>query len=207
MSGDGQVLVWTGRVLTAEDLRRNLNGQRSVALSQGTVVTPLAREHLRERGIVVYAEELKSSTAVTRRGYAQDRSYPAVSSAIVALNRAGTTFLAMSADGSLPAGLWSKAIASGLPRGDCESAVVFCDNPGLFCCVANKIPGIRAAAVTTPPQAARARTTVGANLVAVEMPGRTYFEVLQILRLFQSKANCPAEIARTLEELDGHAHR
>ncbi len=59
----------------------------------------------------------------------------------------------------------------------------------------------------TPAQAARARTTLGANLFAVEMPGRTYFELRQILRVVAAPVACPAELATTLQELDGHAHR
>ena len=50
--------------------------------------------------------------------------------------------------------------------------------------------------------------TLGVNLLAVEMPGRTFFEMRQMLRLL-----CAAVVlARTgwpctLQELDGHAHR
>ena len=77
-----------------------------------------------------------------------------------------------------------------------------------MCCVANKVPGLRAAAVTTVGQAARATRTLGANLLAVEMPGRTYFEVRQILRaVCANAAACPGGVAETLTELDGFAHR
>ena len=87
--------------------------------------------------------------------------------------------------------------------------VVFCDDPGLVCCVANKVPGLRAVAVTTVAQAARATLTLGANLLAVEMPGRTFFEMRQILRCLcgAESTACPAGVACTLRELDGHAHR
>ena len=86
--------------------------------------------------------------------------------------------------------------------------VVFCHDPGLVCCVANKVPGLRAAAVTTVAQAARATLTLGANLLAVEMPGRTYFEMRQILRLLcDGRRPVRHGVACTLQELDGHAHR
>jgi hypothetical protein len=38
---------------------------------------------------------------------------------------------------------------------------------------------------------------LGANLFAIEMPGRTFFEFRQMLK----------SIAKVLQELDGHAHR
>ena len=53
-----------------------------------------------------------------------------------------------------------------------------------------------------------ATLTLAANLLAVEMPGRTFFEVRQILRICcAAAAVCPAPLAGTLQELDGHAHR
>ena len=77
MSADGHALLWPGRVLTAEDLRRNLNGHASVALGSGAIVTPAAREHLLERGI-----RLSSPVDAARAGYARDREYPFVAAAI-----------------------------------------------------------------------------------------------------------------------------
>ena len=78
-----------------------------------------------------------------------------------------------------------------------------------MCCVANKVPGLRAVAVTTVSQAARATLTLGANLVAVEMPSRTFFEMRQILGALCriTEPVCPPGVACTLQELDGHAHR
>jgi hypothetical protein len=104
---------------------------------------------------------------------------------------------------------WVRGIAECLARGECCGAVLFCGDAGLACCVANKVPGIRAAAVVTVPQARQALTKLGANLLAVEQDGRTFFEFKQILRLCcaQSVACCPPGVACVLEELDGHAHR
>jgi hypothetical protein len=75
--------------------------------------------------------------------------------------------------------------------------------------VANKVAGLRAVTAVTVGQAARATRTLGANLIAVEMPGRTFFEVRQILRTLCTSAlpACPDGVACTLQELDGHAHR
>jgi ribose 5-phosphate isomerase RpiB len=87
--------------------------------------------------------------------------------------------------------------------------VIFCSDAGLLCCVANKVAGLRAAPANTVAQAARATLSLGANLIAVEMPGRTFFEVRQIIRTccLAAPPACPAGVACTLQELDGHAHR
>src|SRR5262249_53104672 len=104
---------------------------------------------------------------------------------------------------------WAREVAQCLARGQCRGVVVFCQDPGLVCCVANKVPGMRAAAGTTVAQAAKATMSLGANFLAVEMPGRTLFEIRQILRTFCTPGGCvcPSPVACQLQELDGHAHR
>lgn len=104
---------------------------------------------------------------------------------------------------------WVRQIAQCLASGECHGAVLFCDDAGLACCVANKVPGIRAVAVHTIPQARQALANLGANLLVMEQDGRTFFEFKQVLRLCctQSAGGCPPGVACVLQELDGHAHR
>jgi hypothetical protein len=139
-------------------------------------------------------------------GYAvQGTPAPMLEVALRALHRAGTMpHVLPGCNGSTSA--WVRRIAECLGREDCQAAVLFCDNPELACCVANKVAGIRAAAVHSVAQAARALDQLGANLLIVEMAGRTYFEFKALLGL-AGAGTCPPEIACTLTELDGHAHR
>ncbi len=103
---------------------------------------------------------------------------------------------------------WVRDVATCLANGDCRAAVLFCADVGLACCVANKVAGIRAVAVEGVNQAARALRNLGANLLVVEMAGRTYYECRQLLRLCQEQPSaCPPRLACVLQELDGHAHR
>jgi hypothetical protein len=103
---------------------------------------------------------------------------------------------------------WVRDLAACLADGECRVAVLFCADPCLACCVANKVPGVRAAAVDSVSQAMRALRNVGANLLVVEMAGRTYYECRELLRLCQEQASaCPPGLACVLQELDGHAHR
>jgi ribose/galactose isomerase len=103
---------------------------------------------------------------------------------------------------------WVRQVAECLRSGQCRTAVLFCQDAGLACCVANKVPGVRAAVVWTVPQAAQALVRLGANLLVVEMAGRTFFECKELLRLCcDGAAACPPGVACVLQELDGHAHR
>jgi hypothetical protein len=142
-------------------------------------------------------------------GYAVERQpRPMLAVALQALRREGAEPVAL-AECNGDAGRWVRAVAECLGRGECGGAVVFCDDAGLACCVANKVPGIRAAAVWTVAQAERAVRGLGANVLAVEQSGRTFYEFKQILRLCCTgpAADCPPGVARVLRELDGHAHR
>jgi ribose 5-phosphate isomerase RpiB len=141
-------------------------------------------------------------------GVGQDRPYPMVRAALQGLSRESHALREWDcAPGNLYC-RWAKEVAECLARGECKGGVLFCGDPGLVACVANKVSGLRAVPVTTVGQAARATLTLAANLLVVEMPGRTYFEVRQILRtLVGNGARCPDGVACTLTELDGHAHR
>src|SRR5262249_4742967 len=150
-------------------------------------ITPLALEQLRERGVQVSREPAtpKAPAAPVRPpwGYAQDRPHPMVATAVQSLQREGVAWKEFAPADCGPDCLWARSLAECVARGECRGGVVFCQDPGLVCCVANKVAGLRAAPVTTVAQAGRAVLTLGPNLVAVEMPGRTYFEIRQILRV------------------------
>jgi hypothetical protein len=197
-NSDAPVLHWPGRVLSLADLQRSLNGHRDIILAPGTIITPLAAEELRHRGVTLTrrTEKPAASSAVTW-GVACERSYAVVTNAMQGLARESTPLRELAWHGA-------RAVADQVATGTC--VVAFCEDPALVCCVANKLPGLRAAAVNTVLQASRAATTLGANLLAVEMPGRTFFEVRQILRNL-GRPVCPEEMATVLRGLDGHAHR
>jgi hypothetical protein len=139
-------------------------------------------------------------------GYAiQGQPAPMLEVALQAMRRTGSVPQPLPAcSGSTCA--WVRNIAECLGRQTCGAAVLFCDDPELACCVANKFAGIRAASVSSVSQANRALVDLGANLLIVEMVGRTYFEFKALLALAGSAA-CPPGIACALTELDGHAHR
>ena len=68
-------------------MRRNLKGQRRLILSTATIVTPSAAEELQRRAVEVVREKPEIHDA--KWGYAADRIYPAVTSALQALRREG----------------------------------------------------------------------------------------------------------------------
>ena len=111
-----------------------------------------------------------------------------------ALEREGVSLQELKLPDRSSACRWVCAVAEWVASGGvnpCRGGVIFCDDAGLLCCVANKVAGLRAVVANTVPQAARATLTLGANLVAVDMPGRTFFEVRQILRTLCCRRGAP----------------
>lgn len=202
---------WAGQVLSAEDLRQGLNGQGEVILSPRTVVTPMALDLLRANRvrIVRQPEDAREQREKAAWGYALEKPDAQVGSAIQSLAREGLRFkpLAAKREGESSCG-WARAMADCIARGECQGGIAFCQDPGLVCCIANKLTGLRAVAVANVNQANRAVNGLAANLVVVEMPGRTFFEIRQILRCVSGgKGSCPNDIVSLLKELEGHAHR
>lgn len=138
--------------------------------------------------------------------FAQDRPHDYVAAAVKSLAREG---LRLTEDrlGSPPC-LDARRIAERVASGEVAGAVLFCAVPCVVACVANKVAGVRAVMVTTVHQAALSSLELAANLFVVEMPGRTFYEVKQFLRILGgTKPGLIPVLAHTLMELDGRAHR
>jgi hypothetical protein len=197
------VLCWPKRLLSAEDLRRHLTSQRELVLLPRTVVTPLAADELRARGIRVLWDSAKEAKKPTSGSwlYAQEKTDGAVAAAIQALTRDGIT-LTLYNDSS------ARGLAASIGAMKQPGAVLFCSDPATACCIANKISGVRAGAAANNAQVSRLQKNLGANLFAIEIPGPTFFELRQMLRTIVSRQpKCGDGIDKILTELDGHAHR
>lgn len=195
------VLCWPKRLLSADDLRRHLTSQRELVLLPKTIVTPLAADELRVKGVHILWQAAKAQTDTTTGMwfYAEEKHDPLISAAVQALERDGIKL----------------AVLEGSPRSLAETlmtgyagGIVFCGDAATVACIANKIAGVRAASVANVKQVTRAQKGLSANLFAVEIPGPTFFEVRHMLRtIVTGSGPCLEEIANTLKELDSHAHR
>ncbi len=197
---DATVLCWPGRLLSEDDLRRHLTSQSEILLAPRAVITPLALDHLRHKGVRIRREEsVVRAASVGERGswgYAASESDALVALVLASLEHDGLALRRLSATTPLA---WAKAAGT-------AGVIVFGGDAGLVCCIANKVPGVRAVAVSNITQTKRAKETLAPNLFAVETPGPTYHELRQIVRAIVTSATCPHETAKILQELDGHAH-
>jgi ribose 5-phosphate isomerase RpiB len=219
-NGSADVLRWAGKVVTAEGLRQSLNGERQLAVIPGAVITPSAIDHLRANGINVVRGEASAKTHAEKKeskanwGFLSEHPDPVVSNVIQSLKRDGVDLREIQAS-AVPANEQCEAAACSLARraadtvtaGECKGVVIFCRDPGLTCCIANKVKGIRATAVASYAQAQRAANGLGANVLAFEPGKMTFFEMRQILRCVCGSATCCSEVvAQVIQELEGPCH-
>jgi hypothetical protein len=206
------VLCWPGRLLSEEDLRRHWASQVELVLGPRTIVTPLAWDWLKARKVHVRRDEPSSQKAAAPSsdaawGYASASTAKEVAAAARALALDGRKLRRIElASGPLPGqvrGL-AKTVVAGDPQGIC----LFCEEPGIVACLANKTSGVRAANPASFAHLASLQKLLGPNFYAIGVPGRTYFELRQLLRRATDVAPaCPESLRPALTELDGHAHR
>lgn len=209
----GPTLFWSGRLLTWEDLRPHLAGLRELTVATRTIISPLVLDELRERKIPVKRGEAVSGAKASpsaqkpkAAGIALEQPDGLVASVIQALQKDGVPFQTWAPQGSNPAGwAWSLGL---LVKENGQTGIAFVRDPALVACVAGKVSGVRPAQVINALQVTRAMKGYGANLLTVEIPGRTFFELKQILRAAATTVSAsPADLERIFKELDGHAHR
>ncbi|MCI0379617.1 MAG: RpiB/LacA/LacB family sugar-phosphate isomerase [Gemmataceae bacterium] len=211
-NGEATVWHWTQRVFSSEDLRREYRGQKSLVLPPRGLVTPQAADELKSRGISVSWQVSASGGRkppddCTRNAwhYATENPDSLVDAAIQSLARDGLHFVKWKTAAE-PIAACAKVLTGLLVGKESAGGVVFCSNPWLMCCVANKVTGVRAATVQNAKEAAQARASTGANFFAVPMPGRTVFEVKSLLKaVVTTTPKCADETTKVFEELDQHA--
>lgn len=180
------VLWWPGKLLAEDDLRRHWTSQGEIVLGPRTIVTPLAWDFLRGKRIAVRREDRASDTGVSLWGVGIATPTPIVVAAVKSVE--GLTPLRM--DGDVVAA--ARSIAGRVANGNPPGAIVIGDDAGLVACVANKTVGVRAASVSGAKEIAALQKTLGPNVLAVAVSGRTFHELRQMLKTASAiRPECP----------------
>jgi ribose 5-phosphate isomerase RpiB len=193
---------WPGTVLALNDLQRLGPNLRELIVADKVVLTPCARDEIKRLGVSLVRRETKKETSI---GYGSDGLYPQVATVVLALGNEGFTLKALQMQQGIGSMLLGKTAGEMVASGVMKSAVLFCREPEAAACAANKLVGIRAAAVNNMMQAKRACSSLGANMMVVEMPGRTYFEIRQVILLMMNGKGCPEGSQALLERLDARS--
>ena len=169
-------------VVTQALLAEMINGARQVQISPTAILTPSARDFVRNHGIEVIREpSSRGASASVRWQIIVTVSTPAIAATIGGLKARG-----IAADFrllGLPAEAASQAIGA-VCRGEAAKVVVFTSQPEVVACLANRNERLRAAVVSDMAAAERVQTTLNPNLLAIDPSTRGVRELNALLKIF-----------------------
>lgn len=190
-ANDAVSLALSGRVIAVADLSGRLDGVQVVVVPRKAIVTPAARDLLRERGVTLASRAVPAETRTAARltlGVAETRCDAA--ELVRGMREDGVEVEQLARSGL--AGVVEE-LADQIARGG-RLGMLLTDNPLAALCRANRHRGVRAAQGNDAWQVGRAIAAIEANLLVVEPHGRGTFVLRQAVRAFCRGANgCPAE--------------
>jgi hypothetical protein len=195
-------LSLSNRLVTVSELDGRLEGVRTVIVPPRAVITPAARDLLRQRGVTV---------ASARLSWEKGMGATAGTVKSIVLGKAATSYeplaliRALKQDGCeveqvARTGLTGVIddLADLAARGG-KRCLLLTDESAAAACLANRLRGVRAATAADAAGVTRAGKSIGVNLLIVEPARRSLFQLRGIAREFlRSQAECPPEYANRL---------
>ncbi len=183
-----------------EDLRRE---GKEIRLPEGALVTPAARDWLKEHPLPVTWEKSPAG-APGKLAVVMDPSLSELRMMRAMLDRGGRL-----AEVIEPAGGRSGVLAATrrlcgkIARGEVAKGVVFAADGPVPVCVANKHNGVRAALGVNIPMTEEACRSLGINVLVLEYPTLTPYQMKQMIdRLLAGSASPPAETLAEIEAVE-----
>jgi len=167
--------LFTGRLLSLRQAEALPPGSRLVRVAPGTVITPLARDHLKRLGVevrFVARAEVEQARDAGEWGFAIESP----SGLLEAFRRS----LLDGPDAWHELGPSPDDAARWVAEARSRGALVLTDEASVSVYRACQVPGVRAAAVEEPGAAGRAVRALGVNLLAVEPAGKSIVLLRQI---------------------------
>src|SRR5262245_33253402 len=169
-------------VVTQALLTEASHGAKQIRIGPAAILTPSARDFVRNHGIEVIRESSSRSAATGLRWQVvATASTPDVIAAVEGLKGRG-----ISADFRL-VGLTAEASSqaiSAVCRGEAAKVVVFTSQPELVACLANRNEQLRAAAVADVATSERTQRTLNPNLLAIDPSAKGVHELKAVLKMF-----------------------
>lgn len=170
-------------VITQALLAEAVNGSRQVRVSTKAILTPSARDFVKQQGIsIIRGAAAGKSLSPIRWQVIVTRSNPQITAAVESLPQLGIAFDLRIL--GLPAEAAAQSI-SALCRGEAAQVVVLTDQPELVACLANRNDRVRAAAAASVAVVERVRISMQANLIAIDPASRNAHELKALLKAFK----------------------
>ncbi len=191
-------LQLTRPLVTLSALADRLHGAAELKVPRGAIVTPAARDYLRDQRVALrYSDETVSKNSPSPRnlvlGVAETRFEPAALIGCLSRHTVRCEQIARIGLAGLIDEMSSRVSLSG------DRAVLFTGEPDIALCLANRQRGVRASQSRCVASARRAKQSLGMNLMVIEPTGQSMFQLEQILKEFcDGELKCPARYADRL---------
>jgi hypothetical protein len=188
-------------LVTAQMLADLHRAGQSIALPKSALVTPAARDWLRDHAVPVAWTDAPADGADADGSLriVIDLGSPGMRSLFAALERKLGTVETIDpsekAGGPIPA---VRKLCADVAGGRATRGLVFLDDAALPVCLANKVPGVRAALGTTLPAVEQAVRQVAINVLVIEPSRLTVHQIRQMVDRFVTLV--PGEAARAALE-------
>lgn len=184
-------------VITAAALDKKLTGIRRLVVSPRAVVTPAARDLLKEKNVTLVRSLPAPKAITTRVALAATDTKVGLPEIVRSLERQQTEVEQVTKTQIVEAvkDLTERVATSG------KLAVLITSEVTKALCIANRHPGIRAAAASSRSEVQEIVTSIGANFLVVDPSKRSRFELQRIVEAFclSGPRECPAELKPLLE--------
>jgi hypothetical protein len=194
VGADAAVPVFSGRLLSLKQAETLAGGARVVQVAPGTVVTPLARDHLKRHGVEIRfaaRAEVERLRNTGEWGFAITLESGLITAVRRALLDAPEGWQELGESLEEAVGWVAEAGASSEAEG--RGALVLTDEASVAVYRACRVPGVRAAAAVEPHAVARAVRALGVNVLVVEPAGLSIALIRQLATTFRRAGGpvCP----------------
>lgn len=191
--------VVTARML--EDLRHS---QVEFRLCKSSIVTPAARDWLREHPVPIVWVDPADNGGMGRLALVMEPKLPEMRAARMLLDRSG--LVAEVIEPPLgPGGYLSatRRLCGKISRKEVHRGIIFAPDAAMPVCVANKHRRIRAALGMNVPMVAEACRDLGINVLVIEYPHTNPYQMKQmVLRFLAGGTSAPPETAAAIEIIE-----
>ena len=185
-------------IITGDLLASRVNDNKTVNIGQHAVLTPSARDLMRQRGITIQRQSTTATqTANGSRWVAiVTKCTPALKTAIDDAIQSPGAIVSRELVGTNDEAVQT---AVGLIcRADADGAIIFSEHPQLAACLANRNRRIRAAIANDAGTVKAVTAAMGANLLCINPVEQPFFGLRNILR--QISAGSPPQVPQNWSE-------
>ncbi|MDB5353201.1 MAG: hypothetical protein JWN86_4448 [Planctomycetota bacterium] len=174
--------IFAGRLLGLRQAEQIESSTHAIHISTGTVITPLASESLKKRGIVVRVVAASEATNTGEWGFVLEHQ-TGTTAAVGQSLLEGTNSWTEIGRTTLQATSW-------LTAGPNRGAAVMTGEGSISAWTANGVRGIRAAVASEADEVSRAIRSLGVNLLVIETDGKSIPWIRHLLATFR-RAGAP----------------